>query len=491
MSWRDKLLDASFKGVSFKVRSATSSGGRRTRIHQYANREEPYVQDVGKEADGYNIEGYIVSNLNNFYNYFGERDALINVLKSKGAGTLIHPFLGIKRVILTSPYGLTETFNEGGIARFTMSFTEAGVRALPKKFLDFLTKMDNTVNRAFDYVGDYFYSGYKTYQSFMSVSSSAINRAIELNQVGVASIKNVSTKVIDQTLQNINAVKSVISSYVNLPNDLYNGLKDVSSSFAIVCGMGTQIKNEAKNTRGTTKAGTNEDATESRASDVFIDKLTIEDDVIGGETGEYSGITRGDTTKLSGSEVPADMGQSVLKSINDQVSDFDITPYTITPASQQSNVSLIFSIFKLALLGYATRIAVRTDFQSQEKANEYKELLTDTMDDFLNDLGTEAAEGPYSLGIGLTATDPIDNNVLFTAIKDIRNIFVEGMNLKSVGLAKELNYKVEADVISCLELAYEKYEDANRYEEIYSNNKSLSSHPGFLPSGDTITILSA
>lgn len=491
MSWRNNLLDASFKGVPFKIKDHNHSSGRRTKLHQYANREESYLQDLGKQTETYTISAYIISNIDNNNDYYGERDALINALKSKGPGTLVHPFLGIKKVGLSAPYTMTETFDRGGMATFSLTFTEAGVRALPKRFLDFLTKIDDTVNRAFDLVGDYFHTGYKTLQSFMSVASTAVNRSIELNQAGVASIQNISTKVVDQVLQNMSVVKGLVSTYINTPTNIYNAMKDVPASFAIMCGMGTKIRSEAKSKKGTTKSGTTETVTEDREEDVFIDKLTIEDEVIGGETGEYSGVTRGDTTKLTGDSIPNDMGKSILKSMSDQLTDFDISPYSTTPVSQQSNIALIINTFKFTLLSFMARIGVRIDFKSQQELITYLELVANRIDEFLLELGTEAAEGAYGLGIGLTETNPTDNSILYSSMKDIKDVFIESMILKSSALAKEIDYSVGTDVISSLELAYEKYEDSERYIEIFDNNKTMTNHPGFLPNGETIIILSA
>ena len=178
MSWRDSLLDASFKGASFKVAGSNYTVGRRTKLHQYANRDKPFLQDMGSDADSFTLEGYVVQNKDNLYDYFGERDKLINALKGRGPGTLVHPFLGIKRVGLEGKATIRESFGEGGIARFTMTFTEAGVRALPSVVTDFISKVDNAINDAFDLVGDYFFAGYNTVGAFMNILASEINGAV-------------------------------------------------------------------------------------------------------------------------------------------------------------------------------------------------------------------------------------------------------------------------------------------------------------------------
>ena len=130
-NWRDKLKDASFKDVPFKILSTTSEGGRRSVLHQYPFDDVPYWEDLGKEANTYQVQAYVVANASNQFDYFAERDNLIFMLEQEGPGTLIHPFLGSKQVGVQGKYKLDESFAEGGIARFTITFVDAGRAAQP------------------------------------------------------------------------------------------------------------------------------------------------------------------------------------------------------------------------------------------------------------------------------------------------------------------------------------------------------------------------
>lgn len=130
-NWRDRLKDASFRDVPFKILSATSEGGRRSVLHQYPFDDVPYWEDMGKEANTYQMQAYIVANLGNNFDHFKERDAFIKALEEAGAGTLVHPFLGTKQVGLQGKYKLDESFADGGVARFTITFVNAGRAAQP------------------------------------------------------------------------------------------------------------------------------------------------------------------------------------------------------------------------------------------------------------------------------------------------------------------------------------------------------------------------
>lgn len=43
MTWKDRLQDASFRGVPFKVEEESAGTGRRVETHEYPNRDKPYT----------------------------------------------------------------------------------------------------------------------------------------------------------------------------------------------------------------------------------------------------------------------------------------------------------------------------------------------------------------------------------------------------------------------------------------------------------------
>lgn len=122
MSWKDNLIPASFKQVPFKVLDTRTIIGRRTVIHEFPFKDVPYVEDLGRKTDKFTINGYVVQSKDNNFDYFAEKDALLKVLRELGSGYLEHPFLGSMIVSLVDDVELTETYREGGIARFRMTF---------------------------------------------------------------------------------------------------------------------------------------------------------------------------------------------------------------------------------------------------------------------------------------------------------------------------------------------------------------------------------
>jgi prophage DNA circulation protein len=150
-AWRTSLRAASFRGAAFKVEDHQGEGGRRLQITEYANRDEPFVEDLGRKARSWKIVGYVIGN-----NYFGARDALIKACEEAGAGTLVHPYLGQLRVC-AGAFSYRESKSEGGLCRFEMEFHEAGQNKFPSAAIDtrgnVVTQADIASGRSVDDFG--------------------------------------------------------------------------------------------------------------------------------------------------------------------------------------------------------------------------------------------------------------------------------------------------------------------------------------------------
>jgi prophage DNA circulation protein len=119
-AWRDRLVPASFRGVEFHVELGALSGGRRVVMHEFAKREEPYAEDMGRRARRYPVTGYLVSP-----EYIFDRDDLIEALEEEGPGVLVHPTLG-EFEVAAGDFTCTERRERGGYCEFEMMFLEAG-----------------------------------------------------------------------------------------------------------------------------------------------------------------------------------------------------------------------------------------------------------------------------------------------------------------------------------------------------------------------------
>lgn len=118
MSWRDDFRRGSFRGVPFKTAESNVEGGRRGETHEFPQSDKPYREDLGRMARQFSLDVFVDGD-----DYFDRRNALIAACEADGPGTLIHPFLGEMTVALID-YSLAESGSSGGIAEFSLTFTE-------------------------------------------------------------------------------------------------------------------------------------------------------------------------------------------------------------------------------------------------------------------------------------------------------------------------------------------------------------------------------
>lgn len=87
--WLSTLWPASFKGVPFFFEQDKETGGRGLVIHEFPNRDDPFIEDLGEAPRFFSGSAYV---------HGDNVDALANALKtalaSRGAGTLVTPYFG-------------------------------------------------------------------------------------------------------------------------------------------------------------------------------------------------------------------------------------------------------------------------------------------------------------------------------------------------------------------------------------------------------------
>ncbi len=126
MSWRAQLRAASFRGAGFRVTAHSSEqAGRRVQVHEYPGRDRVWSEDMGLKTREFSVRAYVLG-----ASYMTARDALIDACAKAGSGLLIHPWLGRVMVICTG-CRVSESVDEGGLARLELSFVDAGENRFP------------------------------------------------------------------------------------------------------------------------------------------------------------------------------------------------------------------------------------------------------------------------------------------------------------------------------------------------------------------------
>jgi len=134
VSWFDDLQPASFRGVPFGVLGGESRFGRRVAVHEYPNRDKPYIEDLGRSARKITLVGFLVqdSTVYGGGNVIAQREAMVSAVERAGPGILVHPTLGELRVAIPADgFGVVERWDTGRYMEISFSFVEAGDRLFP------------------------------------------------------------------------------------------------------------------------------------------------------------------------------------------------------------------------------------------------------------------------------------------------------------------------------------------------------------------------
>jgi len=217
-AWRKQLQRASFRGVPFYVRIADTEEGRRGVLHEYPLRDEPFVEDMGRKAGEFSLEAFVLG-----ADYFKARDALRDALKKPGVGELVHPTLGRLNVAQVASFRFVESLvDEGGVARFTLRFTETAENLQPSAETNTSAVVDAQADAASEAVADEFAGEFSigglpefTAADAMTLLSEAA-AAIEAARAGVMP----DLTVVGEFIGEVSRFSSSLSSLVLAPRTL-------------------------------------------------------------------------------------------------------------------------------------------------------------------------------------------------------------------------------------------------------------------------------
>lgn len=125
MPYSDNLRPASFRGVPFHVDASDIEAGRRTQLHEYPQRDEPWSEDLGRATRDTAVTAFVVG-----ADYVEQANAFLDAVEQPGPGTLVHPWLGSMQVTVEGKARVS--FDSAlGVARISVQFVEAGQLEYP------------------------------------------------------------------------------------------------------------------------------------------------------------------------------------------------------------------------------------------------------------------------------------------------------------------------------------------------------------------------
>lgn len=112
-----QLLEASFRGVTFRVRNEViSEAGRRIILHEYPNSSERFAEDIGQIPPRFQIDAFVHGE-----NFQTQANALRAALDETGTAQLIMPTFGVVTAQALS-YSVDASQTEVGEVRFRLEF---------------------------------------------------------------------------------------------------------------------------------------------------------------------------------------------------------------------------------------------------------------------------------------------------------------------------------------------------------------------------------
>jgi len=498
--WKSRLFDAKFGDAKFSVFSVDTGIGRRNVVHQYPSLGEEgnatFVEDLGQDADEFVIEAFIIQKPP-FYNYIKDRDVLIKALKKPGVHVLTHPFYGKKNVAVVGKVRVKESFQEGGIARFTMTLVESipDPRFPQVGTLDSLDKnWQDSINRLLDGFASFYEAGLAIADDIEDLLDSVRSTVTAVQRTFGIAIST-ATGIIDSAKSAVDSALSSSCTIGNTISDGFDGFMNAAGKFqdtSLLAALGPcsgrpQPTEERIDSSTSGVIGFNIPTGVSVSSSVnpndSIPKLLGMSLVMNGLTF----MTFGDdtaTTSSTGSTAAEEAG--VVAGTASGISNSDVLPVSDTEAQKAANQLTLVNFARCMMLIQLARIAIDIAYDNLDDLQTIQTAMLDAIDAMLDKMGDEASSDDYG-DFGITTA----SDAFYEILKQLRPQLTQALEERGSDLSSLIEFEVPPGVSNTLTLAYDRYEDLKRSIELRERNRVSVKHPGFLPEGEDIKILSA
>lgn len=123
--WQLRRRVARFRGIEILFLGAARAGGRRLDVHQFANRDVPFAEDLGRSARTFTVRGAVIGPDHDL-----EAERLEEALERRGPGELVLPHRA-PIMVAVSAWRFEEPEREARIQTFEIEFVEAGLATTP------------------------------------------------------------------------------------------------------------------------------------------------------------------------------------------------------------------------------------------------------------------------------------------------------------------------------------------------------------------------
>ena len=420
-TWRDAVLQASFRGISFLIPQTSVPVGMKGPLHEFPQRDTPFFEQMGKQAQVHKMTAWVVGD-----DCFERRDKLIEALQTPGAGELVHPWLG-RLQVKVGECEMGHERTQGGMVTFELTFYPDLPLKSPAAKVNTQQQLVKSSNSLLD-------SSLGRYQSTMATVNKARLGLLQLRN-SLSGVYGVIQQQFAPFLGTFSTLTGFAQSLMNSPGTLSSLFTSYFSSFAgsnffggSSSGGGGSSSGSSGGSAGGYRAAVAETTQQSQAVSA-IDTVS----------------PLGGADTVAASQATANLVQdSLLVQIGLIVSDMPVTQQPVSPGSTPS-----------------------VDQQALQPPVRPEVPVADDVLELRNSLN----EAIYTASL---KADPVHfqalNNHRLALVKHLTAVAASGVRLVDV---------TPPETLSVLVLAYRRFGDATRESELVQRNRIR--HPGFVP----------
>jgi prophage DNA circulation protein len=417
-TWREQLLPASFRGISFLIPQTSVPVGMKGQLHEFPQRDTPFFEQLGKQSQVHKMTGWVIG-----ADCFDRRDKLIEALNTPGGGELVHPWLG-KMQVKAGECEMSHDLMGGGMISFDLTF-------YPDVPLKTPAAKVNTQAQVVDSSESLLTSSLNRYQTAMGT----VNQA----RLGLMQMRNSLTNVFSVIQQQFAPFVSVFTDVTGFAQSLINSPGSLSSLFSSYFSSFSGFNFFGSSSSGRSSSGGNTGGGYRAA----VAEATQQTEAV---SSINTVSTVGGTDAITASQAAANLVQdSTLVQIGLIVSELPV-------ATQPESIESMPSVDQQAV-----QPIVRPDVPVADDVIE----LRDTLNEAIHEASLKADPAHYL----------VLNTFRQTVVKHLTAVAQSGVKLVEV---------TPAESLSALVLAYRRFGDATRAPEVVQRNRIQ--HPGFVPS---------
>lgn len=430
------LRQCSYKGVPFQAATVTKTIQRRQVLHEYPQRDVPYLEDLGKGATLYKVTAFLVGD-----NCVAQAKRLEKALLTVGAGTFVHPWDGSLTVSVYQASNISYSNSELRYCSLDITFVEAGELGYPNKLADGLTLARQLADKLGLSAVSNFVESFKQTTAYQLVQA-AINGTL-LETLGI-----ISDAEIAQILDFVDEVTTFAEQAVGLLTDEPRGFAEKLSS---VLGLARFA------------------SVETRWSGIVnqISQLTTSEE-LNRRTNQFA-------------QIPAVVSNIETESLQDSAAVETLTRQLLL-ANAIGASTLIGT--ELDTADTVSARSAASDSASPASATNAQTDSTTTYGQDSNSVTTSVDEllevrDHLIASIDNELQNPLISDDLFINLLQARSAVFSILTSKAEGLSRLLSIETP-QIEPSLVLAYDYYDDASRSDEIETRNRVI--HGAFCPS---------